>query len=158
MIDISTAANIAEIGGGIAILVSLVYVAIQIRQSSATARAQTRQALADSQINYLNSRVTDPFLRDISFKMYAGKNLDDAETMALRLHVTAHIRLFENYFTQYALGTMDAEDWRAMRAVIGNHFRLEPYRHVFTVREEVWNSEFAVEVNRILGEIDAQIA
>jgi hypothetical protein len=39
MIDINTAANIAEIGGGIAILVSLVYVGYQIRHSNRIARA-----------------------------------------------------------------------------------------------------------------------
>jgi hypothetical protein len=34
MFDINTAANIAEIAGGIAILVSLIYVGYQIRQSN----------------------------------------------------------------------------------------------------------------------------
>ena len=39
MFDINTAANIAEIAGGIAILVSLAYVGYQIRQSNRIASA-----------------------------------------------------------------------------------------------------------------------
>ena len=153
-----TLGDLGDIGdflGAIAVLVTLVYLAIQVRQSSGTARAQTRQSLADSQINYLNSRVTDPFLRAVTFKMHSANELDEAETYALRLHLIEHIRLFENYFAQYALGTMRQEDWRAMRDVIGSQFRLTPYRQAFSRRESMWNSTFVVEVNQILSEIDA---
>ena len=44
MIDINTAANIAEIGGGIAILVSLIYVGYQVRQSNRIARVESVRA------------------------------------------------------------------------------------------------------------------
>lgn len=43
MIDLDTAANIAEIRGGIAILVSLVYVGYQIRQSNRIVSAANPQ-------------------------------------------------------------------------------------------------------------------
>jgi hypothetical protein len=45
MIEIDTAANIAEIAGGIAILVSLLYVGYQIRQSNRIASATALQAV-----------------------------------------------------------------------------------------------------------------
>ena len=41
MFDINTAANIAEIAGGIAILVSLIYVGYQIRQSNRIAKVES---------------------------------------------------------------------------------------------------------------------
>jgi hypothetical protein len=41
MMDMNTAANIAEIGGGIAILVSLIYAGFQIRQSNRIARVES---------------------------------------------------------------------------------------------------------------------
>ena len=47
MIDINTAANIAEIAGGIAILVSLLYVGYQIRQSNRIASASALQSVLD---------------------------------------------------------------------------------------------------------------
>ena len=45
MFDINTAANIAEIGGGVAILVSLLYVGYQIRQSNRLASASALQSV-----------------------------------------------------------------------------------------------------------------
>jgi hypothetical protein len=47
MIDINTAANIAEIAGGIAILVSLIYVGYQIRQSNRIASAAALQSVLE---------------------------------------------------------------------------------------------------------------
>ena len=41
MMDMNTAANIAEIGGGLAILVSLLYVGFQIRQNNKIAKAES---------------------------------------------------------------------------------------------------------------------
>ena len=64
-------ADLGEIIGAIAVLVTLMYLTIQIRQSSAATRAQTRQALADSQITYLNSRAIEPVVRAASMKMLA---------------------------------------------------------------------------------------
>jgi hypothetical protein len=45
MIDINTAANIAEIAGGIAILVSLSYAGFQIRQSNRIARFDSMRSV-----------------------------------------------------------------------------------------------------------------
>jgi len=155
---LSDLGNLGEFVGAIAVLVTLIYLALQIRQSSAATRAQIRQSLADSQIHYLNARATDPFLRDASAKVQAAQELDPNEIYGLSVHLTAHIRLFENYFAQYALGTMDQEDWRAMREVMKLQFQLPAYRNAFSSREFMWNSEFAVEVNQILGEIDGSAA
>lgn len=47
MVDISTAANIAEIAGGLAILVSLVYVGYQIHQSNRIASAAALQSVLE---------------------------------------------------------------------------------------------------------------
>lgn len=48
MMDINTAANIAEIAGGVAILVSLIYVGFQVRQSNKIAKAESVRAIQSS--------------------------------------------------------------------------------------------------------------
>ena len=66
MIDINTAVNIAEIAGGIAILVSLLYVGYQIRQSNRIARAASLQAILEGFSERINK--TDPELFKIQNK------------------------------------------------------------------------------------------
>ena len=60
MIDMNTAANIAEIAGGIAILVSLIYVGYQIRQSNRIASAAALQSVLDG----FTERIMNPIIAD----------------------------------------------------------------------------------------------
>ena len=143
---------VAELLGAVATVATLAYLAVQIRHSSATARAQIRQSIADSQIHYLNSRVVDPFLRGALRKLYSGKDLDDEERFGLRIHFSTHLRLFENHCAQHKLGTMDPEDWRTQREVLKRILRVDAYRDAYSFQEGAWNSHFAAEVERILSE------
>jgi len=134
--------------------VTLIYLALQIRQNSATTRAHIRQSLAESQIEYINLRATDPFLRGALQKMFSGQELDEDEAFGLRIHAVAGLRMFENYFAQKTLGTMDPEDWRAMREVLKGHCRFAAYQQAFAVLENSWNARFAAEVELIMEEIN----
>jgi hypothetical protein len=60
---LSNPGSVGNFLGAFAVLVTLVYIAIQVRQNSAFSRVQTRQTLTYSQINYLNSPVPNPFKR-----------------------------------------------------------------------------------------------
>jgi hypothetical protein len=144
---------LAEMLGAVATVAMLAYLAVQVRQSSATARAQIRQSIADSQIHYLGSRATDPFLRRASQKSFSGQELDEEERYGLQLHLQTHLRLFENHFAQHALGTMDDEDWRAQRRVLKMLLRSEAYRDAFLFFKGFGNAHFTAEVERILAEI-----
>ena len=153
---LSELGSVGEFVGAIAVLVTLVYLAIQIRQAMAATRAQVRQSLADSQLQYVSLRATDPFLRQAAGKMFAGQEIDDSETFGLGMHVAAGIRLFENYYAQYGMGTMDPEDWRAMREVIRFHFQFPQYRQMLELMEQTVNREFARELTRIIEEINGE--
>jgi hypothetical protein len=74
MMDISSAANIAEIAGGIAILVSLVYVGYQVRQSNRIASASALQSVLD---RYADRNI-DQFMESAEIK--------DLEELLVRGH------------------------------------------------------------------------
>ena len=81
---------VAELLGGIATIATLAYLAVQIRQATAATRADIRQSMADAQIQYLNSRAIDPFLRGVQHKVAQGSELDGEEDVGrLRLAVAA---------------------------------------------------------------------
>jgi hypothetical protein len=146
---------VAELLGAVATVATLAYLAVQIRQASSTSRAQIRQSIADSQIHYINSRAIDPFLRRATFKLYTGQDLEPEESFGLQVHLLTHLRLFENHFAQYSLGTLDPEDWRAQREVLKALLRVEAYRVAYSFHESGWNAHFAAEVARILAENQA---
>ena len=64
--DIGTAANIAEIAGGIAILVSLIYVGFQVKQSNKIASASALQSVLEGYANRsLNYYLEHPEIMDV---------------------------------------------------------------------------------------------
>ena len=152
--SLSDLGNLGELVGGIAVIVTLIYLVIQVRQNSAATRAKNRQALANDQIRYINGRATDPFLRRTVEQMFAGEEIAREDRFGLRMHVIAGLRMFENYFAQFENGTMDREDWRAMREIVKLHFAFAQYRETFELMRSAWNAAFAREIAAIIAEID----
>ena len=145
---------IGSILGAVGVIGTLVYLAAQIRQNSMKTRADIRQSLAEQQIQFINSRAIDPFLREALEKVYAGESLTNQEVIGVHSHCLAHIRLFENYFAQYELGTMDSEDCIARRKLIARHLSLTPLQQAFDSLRNTTKSGFAEEMAQILREID----
>ena len=143
---------IAEVLGATATVATLAYLAVQVRQASATSRAQIRQSIADSQIHYVNSRATDPFLRRATRKIYSGEDLDVEEQYGVQVHLVTHLRLFENHFAQHSLGTMGSEDWRAQRQLLKRLLQSDAYREAYSFNDGTWNRHFAAEVESIQAE------
>jgi hypothetical protein len=88
MIDMNTAANIAEIAGGVAILFSLMYAGFQIRQSNRIAKAQS-----------IRSMMSSEFLDQYSLAN-VGRALNDFNSLNIDQKWEFHgyfMRLFANF-------------------------------------------------------------
>jgi len=145
--------NLGEFVGAIGVIVTLAYLAVQIRQSSLSTRANIRQAIAGQQIAYINGRGTDPALRTGFRKMANGEELTPDEQQACTFHSIAGIRLFESYHAQHAAGIFGEKDWAAMRQVMKNAFALPMYRELFLGSGPIWNADFSKVIGGILAEI-----
>lgn len=148
--------SIGELLAAIATILTLIYLAMQIRQGARATKAGIRQSMTDNQINYINARASDPTIRSAVLKMFNEQELTEEESTALFFHATAGMRMFENHFAQFTMGTMDTEEWESMRAVMKNHLRYDAYqRTVFSV-PETWHPAFLQEVRNVLSEINQE--
>ena len=118
MMDINTAANIAEIGGGIAILVSLVYVGYQIRQSNRIASATALQAVLDGYAD----RIMDPIIADgeMAELMNRGymswESLSAVEKTRFTIMQAREILHVQNVMQLHGKGLLDSVDFEAWKA------------------------------------------
>lgn len=71
---------VGEIIGAIAVVVSLVYLAVQIRTSSSLAKSQMFQSVAAEQSRVVDGITGDPQNFEAWMKMHAGEELNLAET------------------------------------------------------------------------------
>jgi hypothetical protein len=82
--------NIGDFVGGLAVVVTLVYLALQIRRNTATTRVQTVQHLLTSDTAAADSVIAGP-VPEILSKLEAGKDLSPGEISAYTLFMRGRI-------------------------------------------------------------------
>lgn len=149
-----TLSNLGNLGGfisGIAVIITLIYLAIQIRQSSKIARAALRQSLAENQFAQITLRATDPVIRTAFRKASVSEELTEDEAAALFAYAIAGIRQWEALYSQYEHGMIAAEDWRTTRQIMLTRFQLPIFRQAFnSLAPDGLNPRFLPEVSQIV--------
>jgi hypothetical protein len=104
-------AAIGEAIGATAVVISLIYLATQIRQNTQTVRASTFQALSDSAQGRLLAlqNVENARIWRIGTSEPESLNLD--ERMLYVLMLQANARGFENLYYQHQSGLLDTPQW-----------------------------------------------
>jgi hypothetical protein len=141
-IDWSKWSAIAEILSAVAILITLVYLAVQTRfaalqidQNTATLLAANRQAALDAELEWLYLGLDHPEIGSaIDYPSLTGSSSDyDRETFdKARIAGVAFLRMRENTWLNYRSGSLDRETWEGHRGVLLSYLqRSEFFRAVW---------------------------
>lgn len=107
---------ISEIVGAIAVVVSLIYVAAQIRQNTKMMRSGAKQSLTETSQNLIYKAIDNPadWLRLVNGEQPESPEQDARMSLLTR----AILRGFESQCYQYEVGLLEDDEWRALRAAI----------------------------------------
>lgn len=144
--------NYGEFVGAIAVVVTLIYLATQIRQNNELLRSGSRQTLVANDVTSLaaNLEYADVFTRFASEK---GLSAEDQLRLSFMFALDLRNREFE-YF-QYKHEILDEETWLSYRQVILiNHASRLGRRWWDHVGRDIVDPEFARLVDELL--VDAQ--
>ncbi len=110
-----TLGNLGDFIGGIGVVVTLVYLAFQIRHNTQASRAATFLGLTNAWQEYLLTSAS-PEISDLRIRADADPSSVE-ESDYLRLYYDARVlfRRFENDFFQYRSGTFDFGAWEGYR-------------------------------------------
>ena len=119
--------NFGEFFGSIAVFITLIYLAIQVRQSKQATEANTRIAQQNHEIALAQNHVSraslitqlsmelalSPDLSEILFKYNNGglESLDDREKHRFENYNLAIRYVLDSQHAQYSLGLLDDEGW-----------------------------------------------
>ena len=116
--DISVLGAWGEFLGGIAVIMSLIFVGVQVRYSAQASRAATRQAIADS-MTTAGSALIDPVsFHDAMGKLESGmttEELTPAQRYQVQMYATLYLRTLDNAFYQYKSGLLESAQWQSLR-------------------------------------------
>jgi hypothetical protein len=119
-------ANIAEIIGVVFVVVTLAFLILQIRQNTLAMRAETLQAVMQSEMVLSSLLVEHASVWD---KVLHGAPLDDGEETrrAVILHNCVMIET-ETRFQQHLAGFLDAKSWQARLQMLPRMVSLPVFR------------------------------
>ncbi|MEP4485562.1 MAG: hypothetical protein ABJ013_08040 [Halioglobus sp.] len=106
---------LAELCGAAAVVATLVYFAVQIRQNNTLLRSGSRQALVGNDVTSLAANLQHT---DVFAKYVAGKPLSAEEQLRMSFMFTLDLRNREFEYFQYQNGLLDEETWLSFRQVI----------------------------------------
>lgn len=114
-------ANIGQVIGAIAVVISLIYVAYQIRQNTSAVRAATAQSVHEHFANWYNSFACDPSLPQIALKgLKDYGSLADADKARFVATFMAFLSYSQNAFLKWRQGLLEPSLWLGWEQVIMN--------------------------------------
>ena len=145
-------AQLAAVVGGIGVIVSFVYVAIQIRNNTRAVHAATIQQLVTAFAGQADELARNGELCDIILR--GGDDfeaLDRVEKARFRFQLLGHMRRVENAYLQHKLGMLKDQHWIGIRKGITRVLELPGAQTAWGLIKNRINPEFQGFIDKIVA-------
>ena len=112
---------LGELVGAVAVVVSIIYLALQVRQNSADVRSGGYQGAVQSANQFLESLTGDPESRKIFTKaLESFDELDEDGQVVARMLFLQLFMYYEAFYYQYLEGVVNEEIWEGRKIMMLN--------------------------------------
>ena len=134
--------NIGDLLGGIGVLVTLVYLASQIRQNTRSIRASAFQSAQRDVADKLDALAQDPEL----IRIYFGGNrhfesFSSEDRRRYGAFMTGLLRRYETLLDQTRVGNIDPSQWEGVRETLRTIFRYSGARAWWAIGRSAFNRD-----------------
>ena len=146
-------ANVAEIGAALGVIISLIFVGMELRSSTEATQAATREAINQKDLAFLSLQIDSSVLAIANTKRRTGEELSPLEEDQLLREQYVNFASFDFSYSEYRRGAQDLDSWlrheNIVRMVIENH----PYaRMMWEQKQNEFTPEFQGLVNSFLSD------
>ena len=143
---------IAQILGVIVVVITLIYLAEQVRQGNLLARSQVRQRMIEHTQDELYTQIAD---LSITYANIKDGPLTEEEQAKLSLFLTSFMRQREWEWFQYRDGIIDDDIYKAYHDVIAIHLGTPRARKWWKVLGRyAFNPDFVTDVDDLLAKTE----
>lgn len=136
---------IGEVVGAITVLVTLVYLAVQVKRNTLALKSAAAQAVHENFANWYSSAQSDSKLLDISTKGirdYSSlSESEKAQFIAMFMSLSSHT---QNAFVKWQEGSLSVELWRGWEYVSMNFFSTPGGRLFWKERAYLFSDAFQI--------------
>ena len=120
-------ANVAEIGAATGVIISLIFVGLQLQSNTEATEAATREAINQKDMQYLSLRLDSSVLARAIAKLDYDEALSPLEESQLVHQEYVNFISFEHSYYQYQKGVLEAEEWLRHENIV--QIQIENSRH-----------------------------
>ena len=144
--------NIGEFVGAFAVVLSLIYLAVQIRQNTEMLRASTHHGMtaAGTELNKLlagNDAVAHIFFTGL----HDARNLSPEERFRLDLLMRSTFAFYEDTYLQMRKNVLDTEAWESRRGRLGQFVNQPGAQWWWNRHSENYSKGFQEEVRKLIS-------
>ena len=143
---------VVEIISVIAIILSLVFLGLEVNQSNTLAKASIRQSLNETHMKVYEMRMDKDAITRAHYKSDNNLPLDKYEQYMMIQFQTFNFRDFDNSFYQYRIGLFDENNWQAYRRIIKKLLEDKHVKTMLTLNISDFSKEFQDELKSIQDE------
>jgi hypothetical protein len=147
--SLSDLASVGSVVSGVAVLVSLVYLALQVRQAEKNQRGLMQEARASRLADAL-FRLAAPDLAPLFRQGLAGEDLSATEIMRFRWIFRAQLAGLEDSFFQHQRGLLTEEAFESSRLSISNFMAAPGARVMWDMTRNIYAHRFQAYVDEIV--------
>ena len=147
--DWNAVGALGEVVGALAVVLTLIYLSVQVRQNSAAIRSATRADIAKTQAE-MNWRFAEhPSVSTTTYAYLRGEDLNkDAEVIATAC-ISGALRTFENQYFSYIEGNFSKSIWDGYRNNIRFVVTTPNFREYWDDRKQIFSREFRTLVDKL---------
>ena len=142
--DFSTMGTLAEVVSAVGVIVSLIYVAAQVRHNTRAVRSATHHALVTTRLDYVALVADNPELSRIvrvGSEDYGRLDQDERHRFGLVMYYS--FSAGENFYYQYRQGALDQEQWQRWCETLRVYFAQPGIREWFETTPQQFTASFA---------------
>ena len=149
--NIESMANYADVIGGIAVIVSLIYVGIQIRSNTNTARSAPAQSVHEAFATWYRMLASDAALAQLVIDgLRDYSSLSETDKARFVSTFMAFIPCAQDAFIKWREGSLSAELWMGWELVMMNLVSAPGGKDFWSERGYVFGEEFRNHVENVI--------
>ncbi len=152
-IGLSDWAKVAEIGAATGVIISLIFVGLEIQSNTEATEAATRESVLQVGMEYLSLRVDSSVLAKAHTKLRSGEDLSPDEEYQLEHEAYINFIGFAHSYYQYQQGFLDSNAWLRRKNVIRLVINGYPHnRNMWEGKREQFEPEFQELVDSLMSD------
>ena len=151
--SLSDWANVAEIGAATGVIISLIFVGLEVQSSTEATEAATREAINRKDLAFLSLQIDSSVLARANTKRRNGEELSPLEEDQLIQEQYINFASFNYSYSEYLRGAQDLDGWLRHKNIIQSVIERSPYAKIMWQRkQQTFTPEFQKLVNSFLSD------